>query len=316
MFGTTTKTSGRADSWNDAPCGFQAGDANLRRYVGNDPTNAGDPSGLIQAYPSGPPDGKPVGNPTDLSGKLNPASIKFGSGMADITVTTQDYNQGGNIRKYIKVMVKTQNRQQQDINDMQYAHWVQIIEVRAVNAQGKPDVFPYFTQFVMPNQTLMTSAESLPVLGLPGLPVAGLSYAAAYFGVGEGNIDLYHSTDGTPELDAGGYFSLYYDEGATHERDETSLAIYDAPKAAPNALTPKIEAKATDYLILRGKVLYQLTWTQTTEFAGQGNPPKITYDIVGSGVPIAAGPRPDTLQAGYLDKALKQPLKLPNPLKP
>src|SRR5437879_2501255 len=29
-----------------APCGFDAGDANLRRVVGNAPTNATDPSGL------------------------------------------------------------------------------------------------------------------------------------------------------------------------------------------------------------------------------------------------------------------------------
>ena len=32
--------------WDDGPCGFDAGDANLRRVVGNDPTNATDPTGL------------------------------------------------------------------------------------------------------------------------------------------------------------------------------------------------------------------------------------------------------------------------------
>ena len=32
--------------WDDGPCGFDAGDANLRRIVGNDPTNATDPTGL------------------------------------------------------------------------------------------------------------------------------------------------------------------------------------------------------------------------------------------------------------------------------
>jgi hypothetical protein len=45
MFGTATKTGERAASWDSAPCGFQAGDANLRRYVGNDPTNNVDPDG-------------------------------------------------------------------------------------------------------------------------------------------------------------------------------------------------------------------------------------------------------------------------------
>ena len=32
--------------WDEGPSGFDAGDANLRRVVGNDPTNATDPSGL------------------------------------------------------------------------------------------------------------------------------------------------------------------------------------------------------------------------------------------------------------------------------
>ena len=36
--------------WDDGPCGFDAGDANLRRVVGNDPTNATDPTGLYTQY--------------------------------------------------------------------------------------------------------------------------------------------------------------------------------------------------------------------------------------------------------------------------
>jgi hypothetical protein len=37
------------------PLGYEAGDANLRRYVGNSPTNAIDPSGLEEADPFPPP---------------------------------------------------------------------------------------------------------------------------------------------------------------------------------------------------------------------------------------------------------------------
>jgi RHS repeat-associated protein len=32
------------------PIGFEAGDANPMRYVGNDPTNATDPSGLVSQW--------------------------------------------------------------------------------------------------------------------------------------------------------------------------------------------------------------------------------------------------------------------------
>jgi hypothetical protein len=51
MLTTTTKATeseALADLFGtEAPCGFQAGDANLRRYVGNDPTDATDLTGLV-----------------------------------------------------------------------------------------------------------------------------------------------------------------------------------------------------------------------------------------------------------------------------
>ena len=47
------------------PIGFDAGDMDLYRYVGNDPVNAIDPSGLrkliIVSTPSGPDDGVSTG---------------------------------------------------------------------------------------------------------------------------------------------------------------------------------------------------------------------------------------------------------------
>ncbi len=47
MFVTKTRREDETtlSLWNDGPCGFDAGDANLRRVVGNDPTNAIDPTG-------------------------------------------------------------------------------------------------------------------------------------------------------------------------------------------------------------------------------------------------------------------------------
>ncbi len=38
------------------PVGFDAGDANLYRYAGNDPTDAIDPEGLQTDYPMNAPD--------------------------------------------------------------------------------------------------------------------------------------------------------------------------------------------------------------------------------------------------------------------
>jgi hypothetical protein len=38
-------------TWEDEPMGFEAGDANLYRYVGNSPTNHVDPAGTIEVDP-------------------------------------------------------------------------------------------------------------------------------------------------------------------------------------------------------------------------------------------------------------------------
>ena len=47
MFGIKTRPGTRnTPTQRLAPCGFDAGDGDLYRYVGNDPTNATDPSGL------------------------------------------------------------------------------------------------------------------------------------------------------------------------------------------------------------------------------------------------------------------------------
>lgn len=63
------------------PLGFDAGDANLRRYVGNSPTNATDPSGLEEADPFPPPARN--ANFTPISG--HDAIIKY----LDVKVTYQ-----------------------------------------------------------------------------------------------------------------------------------------------------------------------------------------------------------------------------------
>jgi hypothetical protein len=50
MFDTMTQTDRQARGiWGQATCGFDAGDDNLRRVVGNDPINLTDPSGLAAA---------------------------------------------------------------------------------------------------------------------------------------------------------------------------------------------------------------------------------------------------------------------------
>ncbi len=177
-------------------------------------------------------------------------------------------------------------------------------------------VVPYTTDFLEPNEALTALSQGLPVanLGPVGVGLGCLAAATAYYGVGDSETTLFHQADGAREADIAALTALFYDEGGTHETDATSLAIYDAPKASVNAVVPEFVMKATDSLVLRGKVLYEVTWTQTTKFQGPGKPPIVFYNIVSSGIPVAvAPPEPSSLPAGYWDPAFKDPVNVPNP---
>ena len=75
-------------------------------------------------------------------------------------------------------------------------------------------------------------------------------------GVGETNADIYDRTDGVTELDASALVNFpYYDVTGTHQRDDTSLAIYNAPRVEVSAATPKCSlTTAADHLLVRGRV--------------------------------------------------------------
>ena len=62
------------------PLGFDAGDANLYRYVGNDPTDETDPTGLAES------------DPTDRSGYYDPSRYKPINLYIDSTTMPADFN--------------------------------------------------------------------------------------------------------------------------------------------------------------------------------------------------------------------------------
>src|SRR6266581_9413931 len=67
------------------PTGFDAGDPDLYRFVGNDPTNTVDPSGLEERVP-----GEEI-RIEDKEDNLKPKKIKFGTGEAEISATERTY---------------------------------------------------------------------------------------------------------------------------------------------------------------------------------------------------------------------------------
>jgi RHS repeat-associated protein len=64
---------------SDDPIGFGGGDANLARYVGNGPTNATDPSGLLDKTKPGAP---PTATPAKPQTNPQPGGLGAGAGLA------------------------------------------------------------------------------------------------------------------------------------------------------------------------------------------------------------------------------------------
>ncbi|HYW78083.1 MAG TPA: RHS repeat-associated core domain-containing protein [Thermoguttaceae bacterium] len=70
------------------PIGFEAGDANLVRYVGNSPSRSGDPTGLV------PPDGvnwPPMGDPDALARENAAAKVAATTALATLTAAHNGY---------------------------------------------------------------------------------------------------------------------------------------------------------------------------------------------------------------------------------
>jgi len=91
------------------PDGFAAGDADLYRFVGNDPTNATDPTGLQRVDANAPSqEGSFVGSEGTLSWSITAVDNKgiqfFGAGVtAEITFHPNDENKSKNI-SFIQVV--------------------------------------------------------------------------------------------------------------------------------------------------------------------------------------------------------------------
>jgi hypothetical protein len=125
---------------NEDPEGLAAGDTNLLRYVGNDPTNATDPSGLL-TQPYGP-NGKPAQNPFEGDG-VTTINIPFADGSAQIAYGLESWQQADarNIRDQLASFSITLNgkppsKKQTDL--LLNTHWIQFFQANRYDAMGRP----------------------------------------------------------------------------------------------------------------------------------------------------------------------------------
>jgi hypothetical protein len=293
--------------------GFLAGDPDLYRYVGNNPTNEIDPSGTIEVHPSGPP-GTVVGTVTNIDTKLADSTIdNFGSGKADITGSVADYRRrDGKVLKYIKFTVSTRGKAAADIAAMSQTHWLQKVKVDRFNPKGEKDTRGTYT--VQVKGTGPVGAYVCGALStLPGGAIfSGVNKLAGQLGVYDVTYTL-TGKYGEEYLDTAYLNTPYVDESSIHERGPTSLSTYDAPRGGVSAAFPKVVVTGTTALVSGGKILYEIVWTQTQEFAGEGKDPKVTYGIVKSGqVKAYAGPA--TYPVGYFDEKTTDLVQINNPI--
>jgi hypothetical protein len=304
-------TAGRWTSQD--PEGFLAGDPDLYRYVGNDPTNEIDPSGMIEVHPSGPP-GTVVGAVTNIDAKLKGRAIdNFGGVKADITGSVADYRTaGGKVLKYIKFTVSTRGKTPADIAAMSQAHWLQKVKFDRFNAKGEKDnggIYSFDVKGTGPKAAYVCGALSV----LPaGRILSGLNTLAGQVGYYDVTYKL-TGKYGEEYLDTAYLNTPYVDESSIHERSPTSLSTYDSPQGGLSAVFPKIVVTGTTTLVLGGKSLYEVVWTQTRVFAGVGKDPTVSYDISKSGqTPAGAGPA--TYTVGYFDEKTTDPVEISNPI--
>jgi RHS repeat-associated protein len=297
-------TSGRFQSQD--PIGFRAGDANLYCYVGNNPVNATDPSGLedkiISEIKPGGPKGKldPTVKPRDFSGNLTHRTFDFGTCGMTISAWYEGWRLDDDLTKpTIETMQFTailgERATKEDKALLRQANWLQIhkldrykdLEGNKLDNEGKYtfDLFPKV-------ETELKDALKPEV-----------EYGK-----------WYHDA---PLLTS----QWMTDHGrAKYQRTEQSLTFWDSPTAIPKleGNHPLIVQSLEAYLVVDGKAVYVINWAVLNKW--NGGKPKRTFRVSGGRIPTTL---PDFLAdptaklfRGKTGKLLKKDVdKFVNPIK-
>jgi RHS repeat-associated protein len=155
----TTSVAGR---WTTPdPIGFDGGDWNLYRYVGNDPTNEVDPSGLISIYFEGT--GQPVGRATTIQTLFgyttDPLTFLYTNPRVDDDQIYRDRIIKDAIYKIVQARAKNQNEK---IYLYGYSRG-SIEAIMVSNALNELNIRVEFVGVIDP--------VSNPIIGLGGIPI-------------------------------------------------------------------------------------------------------------------------------------------------
>lgn len=265
----------RAGGLTTDPLGFLAGDANLYRYVGNNPTNNTDPSGL-QAD--------------------KPEYERMGGDKVELKNNSFFYRQGTlAINAWINATFQDQNKQ---LSTTTPAIW---IEAKSTVASVAPlEVLQIVYRYQIDRKTnkeLNVPGLVYPVLHNAPLvgPPAAENHLWHEIGKNKWNVDASHS------------FSPFYtgipmkQGGAFHVRTDKTLSVADWPLLVRDDNANEIGFVAETYFIdtTTGEPLYRVRWSLVRVFdaaAAEWKP--FRWDV--SGDRVAPGDLPPYLKRAIL----------------
>jgi hypothetical protein len=242
--------------------GFSADDANLYRYVKNDPTNLTDPSGLLPEDADKPP-------LRIFGGDVTPEN--FAAGLQNKTIKLVE----GNIGK-ISLSAALENWRLDDSDQQKQNPTVHIRLTASVGEEDKVGIALLRQAYWLQIGRVDRYTEKKGKLDNNG------KYEVAKFRKGTdekaeaGTIEF-----GTPFLDGPVLNSPYMtDHGKSgYKRTKTELTFWDAPSALP-ALSDKykyIVQSYTAFLVIDGQAVYQVDWGVENHWNGGGGKQKREY---------------------------------------
>lgn len=283
MLGNRAKRATRI--WQD-PVGFEAGDVNVYRYVGNIVLNSVDPSGLA---PNLSVEDLTLEDATEVA--LKNAEFK----VDGINVQVKAFTNGkGKIKSFAGELEITKGGITLaaifdcDVDASREFHWMQLSRRVATAAPGK----------------------TLPSMyGVPKRKIGGETFMV-YAPLGEWHIDSVNETE------------VYYDGlGAPATRGTigktTALIMHDNPGALKlsEAIAEKFEAKT--YLVYKGKIVYSVYWNKSATLkSGTWEESGVTVSDSGQGLlgDLPLNPTKGKWPWYFKKPDDKEPVLLPNPI--
>jgi uncharacterized protein RhaS with RHS repeats len=264
------------------PEGFDAGDSNLMRYVGNDPTNATDPTGLEHEPNLDLLFGvrRPVGATRVDGDKQQPCGMKdstfrFGRGEGTVSVYTN------------ATVIKQNRAMETDFIQLEFKatvpvtgmHWLQFGWFQEYDLLGHEDP---------PHE--MT-------IGRPG---------GKKIRVKSGFDNIFLDTGSTDPRGT----DLYYDtSGGTYRRGKNEVSIFDKPLFYPNnqafGVTKQVWSFLSYLVSEDGQVYYRVYWNVTANYDAISDKWHVDYQVVNGqradkiDLPVSLDEKKNVYNGGY-----------------